>query len=176
MALDDVIQELIDEGLKIDESDSKALEKWKYDYCIPVLEANFPNKKSGRGSQEAISFSFVESAKCGINILRSLQGRATQNNNSMQINIVQTQNSTATAIVQSQLSLQININIDNSKDLTPEQKQAAKELYKEVETEVQKSNADWNKVTGLLKRSLDYGLKIAPDIIRLAESYYKASL
>lgn len=176
MALDDILQELIDEGMVIDESDSEGIIQWIYD-CMRVIDANYERQKDGCFPKERMAFNSVSSIKQGIKILRSLQGKTSVATSSLiQVNVNQSQNQSSTAIAQNQLSLQINLNIDNSVDLTKEQKQAAKELYTEVETEVQKDKPNWPKVTELLKKSLEYGLKVAPDIIRLAEAYYKAKL
>jgi hypothetical protein len=83
--------------------------------------------------------------------------------------VTQTQIST----IQQEMKLQVLLNIENS-DLSSADKEEAKGVYEEVEEEVQSANTNWEKVKGLLKRSIDFGLKIAPDIIKLAETYYKA--
>lgn len=175
MALNDALQDLINRGTLIPETDKQKVREWIRD-CMMVVEANYEWSKSGGFPKERLAFNSVGSVSKGILILKSLIGNTnpiqSQEKPPLQINLIQS----ATAIAQSHLSLQINVNIDNATYLTSEQKQEAKKLYKEVETEVQKEKPDWDKVSNLLKKSFDYGLKIAPDIIRLAETYYKANL
>lgn len=164
MAFDDVLRSLITEA----ESNTVDFDEWKRK-CKKIIESRF-----GIPSKEHRAFRKISSLDEGALLLKSLQGVFTQNNSPVQITVNQSQ--TATSVAQNQLSLQINLNIDNAVDLTNEQKQAARELYKEVETEVKKDRPNWEKVKDLLKDSLNYGLKIAPDIIRMAEAYYKAKL
>ncbi|HEX3046670.1 MAG TPA: hypothetical protein VHY08_18080, partial [Bacillota bacterium] len=54
-----------------------------------------------------------------------------------------------------ELSLKVTQAIENSK-LTAPQKTEATKLFHEVKYEIQKNSPDWDKVTGLLKKSLDY--------------------
>lgn len=81
-------------------------------------------------------------------------------------------NQTQMTSVINDISLQVLHNIEHS-ELLAEEKQKAIELFNEVKSEVTKPETNWVKVRELLKKSLDYGLKIAPHIIRLAEVYYK---
>jgi tRNA U34 5-carboxymethylaminomethyl modifying GTPase MnmE/TrmE len=73
-----------------------------------------------------------------------------------------------------QLSLQINLAIDYAEELDEQEKKQVKELVEEVTKEVQSEATNWEKVKNLLRRSFDYGLKIAPDIVKLADTYYRA--
>lgn len=166
MALDEALQDLIDKGQQIDQN----MEQDKFQEWIQegkeLLNANFP-RAGGIHSNEALAFRKVTNVEQGNRLLKSFMSRGTQQTGNI-INVSQVTS------VQNIFSLQIQLNIDYSKDLTEEQKKEVKDLYKTVETEVQKEKTDWSKVTGLLKKSFDYGLKIAPDIVKLADAYYKA--
>lgn len=89
------------------------------------------------------------------------------------IHLSQTQTTSVTNQIFLQLLLNIGLQIDNS-DLSPDHKEEAKKLVDDIQHEVQKLDTNWDKVTGWLKKSLDYGLKIAPDIINLAAAYFNA--
>lgn len=72
-----------------------------------------------------------------------------------------------------EIGLQFHLNIQHS-ELSEREQEEAKQLYNEITTEVQKDKTNWQKVTDLLKKSFDYGLKIAPDLVKLADAYYRA--
>ncbi|HEX3048704.1 MAG TPA: hypothetical protein VHY08_28405 [Bacillota bacterium] len=74
-----------------------------------------------------------------------------------------------------EFSLRVQLAIENSK-LTSAKMTEVTKLFNEVKAEIQRPSPDWNKVTGLLKKSLDFGLWIAPDIIKLAAIYYQAKV
>ena len=75
--------------------------------------------------------------------------------------------------IQNEISMQVLLNIRYS-DIAEDKKKEAEALFEEVKVEVQKDVTNWNKVVGLLRKSLDYGLRIAPEIIKFADTYYKA--
>ena len=51
-------------------------------------------------------------------------------------------------------------------------KKEIRELFRSVNKELKRQDVDWAKVRELLKMSLDYGMEVAPDIVRFAEAYY----
>ncbi|MCL6590200.1 MAG: hypothetical protein K6U80_09635 [Firmicutes bacterium] len=75
----------------------------------------------------------------------------------------------------SELSLKVTLAIENSK-LTAAKMTEATRIFEEVKLEIQKTVVDWVKVTGLLKKSLDYGLGIGLEIIKIAAIYYQAKV
>jgi hypothetical protein len=84
-----------------------------------------------------------------------------------------TVNVTQSNTIQNEISLQIMLLIESS-DLSEPEKEEAKALYQQVEDEVKRQKPNWEKVKNLLKKSIDYGLKIAPEIVKLAAAYYSA--
>lgn len=100
--------------------------------------------------------------------------RQAPKNSGIHISLTNTQNQSSAISVHNEISLNILLQIEQSDELSTEEKEEAKQLYEEVEEEVKKPEPNWKKVTNLLKRSFDYGLKIAPDIVKLADAYYRS--
>jgi hypothetical protein len=80
------------------------------------------------------------------------------------------------AYFEAQVSLRVLLSIEHSRELSEDQKAAAKTLFQQVAAEVKKDKPSWGYVTELLRKSLDYGLNIGPDIIRVAEAYYRSRM
>ena len=55
-----------------------------------------------------------------------------------------------------------------------ETKREIRELFRSVNKELKSHEVDWAKVRELLKTSFDYGMDVAPDIVKFAEAYYES--
>lgn len=82
-------------------------------------------------------------------------------------------NQTQTTNIHQQISFQVQLIIEYS-DLSEDAKQEAKELLSQIEKEVKSPKVNWQKVSDLLKKGFDYGLKIALPLAELAAKYYQA--
>jgi len=143
-------------------------EEW-HNKCYGLLRTVYKKR-----SDEERNFRRASSVTSKILILKGLAGKESdkvnfKRNVSTTVNVNQTQITT----VHNEISLQILLNIDNS-DLNNDKKNEAKELFKEINDEIQSKKPNWGKVIELLKKSLDYGLKIAPGMMKLVEIYYNA--
>ncbi|WP_391558941.1 hypothetical protein [Robertmurraya sp.] len=148
-------------------SQDPKVQEW-VDKCDSVLTVLF-----GKKSDERKGFRSADFPVGKISTLQMLAAKVSvkliSKSPSTIINVNQTQITT----IKNEISLQILLKIEHS-NFSEEEKKEATDLLKEVNEEVQKSEPNWKKVTDLLKKSFDYGLKIAPDIVKLADAYYKA--
>lgn len=141
---------------------SRECKEWNFE-CRYSLVALY-----GKDSEEEKEFRKSSFPSGMISTLRELEAREEVNRNYHDANDVVIV--TPIACVQNQILL----NIEYS-DLDTSQKANVKDIFIKIKDEVQKPITDWNKVINLLKRSLDYGgLKIAPEIVKFADAYYKA--
>lgn len=152
--LTDELNELVEKGIELSERsrniDSLETASWAQ-VCRSVLISLY-----GNGSDEERRFKkspYLEGKLKTLQVLAAKEGVK--------------QPST-----EDEISLRILMNIEHS-GLTPDEKNEIKEIFVQVKNEVQKPSTDWKKVTDLLKMSLDYGFKVAPDIIKLADVYYR---
>ena len=84
-------------------------------------------------------------------------------------------NQTQTASINQQISNQVLLNIEYS-NLSPGDKNKAKELLNEINDEVSKPETNWQKVTDLLKKGLDFGLKVGLPLAEFVSKYYQAKV
>ncbi len=141
---------------------SRECKEWKFE-CRYSLVALY-----GKDSEEEKEFRKSSFPYGMISTLQKLEAReeVIQNNNdSYEVVIV-----TPIACVQDQILLNIKYS-----DLDTRQKTYIKDIFTKIKNEVQKPTTNWNNVKELLKRSFDYGgFKIAPEIVKFADAYYKA--
>ncbi len=239
MALDDALQQLIDQGKVINERiQPQEYKEWK-NLCIRTLQANFP-KAIGIQSIEATAFSRTNTIKEGIILLSSFMNKEfaetlkfdtpkpeapkpeTPKAEPTKAEILRAQiwetpkyeapklqltpepkpemkpgpkpepipepqfalpnlttaniDPSPLAYFEAQVSLRVLLGIEHSRELSEDQKAAARTLFQQVATEVKKDKPSWPYVIELLKKSLDYGLNIGPDIVRVAEAYYRSRM
>jgi len=162
------IQTLIEEG-NTEISEGSLLES-KYVTGRRLIEASF-----GKNSDEFKSYRGCK-AEILPTILRhlaSIEKSKASRSASVKVNIHQSQNQSQVQQIHNEIALQILLNIEHS-NLIESEKESARHLVEQVTEEVQKPKTNWDKVTQLLRKSFDYGLKIAPEIVNLAASYYQA--
>lgn len=167
-----IINALIEEGYNLAEdghaSDSEEVMKW-ISKCRGIITSLYgKHSKEDKGFRNS-PFPDGKAATLRILLEKQLARSNGYNGPATFVHVNQTQITS----VANDISLQVLLNIDHS-DLSMKEKQEAIDLFNDVKTEVTKPDTNWGKVKEMLKKSLDYGLKIAPDIIRLAEAYYKA--
>ncbi len=219
MALNDALQQLIDQGRIINERiQPQEYKDWK-NLCIKTLQANFP-RAIGMHSIESTAFSRTNTTKEGIILLSSFMNKefaetlkfdapkpAPPKAETLRAEMWETPKYAAPnaeapkaelnpepptglqksvpaanidlsplAYFEAQVSLRLLLGIEHSRELSADQKAAAKTLFQQVTAEIKKDKPSWSYVTELLRKSLDYGLNIAPDIIRVAEAYYRSRM
>lgn len=76
-------------------------------------------------------------------------------------------------VMDSEIGIRILSKIDLMND-SSEKKKELKDLFKDVSKELRSRNVDWEKIKSLLKQSFDYGMDVAPDIVRFADAYYES--
>lgn len=154
-------QELSNKGLNLQNDE---VIRW-YSTCKSVIISLFGKGDEERGFRKA---KFPEGHLMHLKILASKVStpKGTRSPSTI-VNVSQT------TMIQNEITFNIFLNIDHS-DLSDKEKEEAKELVEEVKEEIQKKEPNWKKVIGLLKKSFDYGLKIAPEVVKLADAYYRA--
>lgn len=162
------------EGLleEMDSQDnSSEYQKWM-NSCYFALSVVY-----SRNSEEVFGFQRSPNKDSKISTLKMLAAKektkVTKNSNS-NLTVINQLSQNQLVTIRNEISLQILLSIENSKELSDDQKREVREIFEDVKSEVEKSDTDWEKVKGLLKRSIDYGLKIAPDIVKLADAYFRA--
>ncbi len=157
------------ERLKELESEDQKVIDWRKN-CRHTLLALFEQDK--RHCAEAHAFYEADFPHGKISVLEAAQYKIKKMaDKTTGITVNQSVNQTQN--VHNDISMSVRLSIEYS-DLDDSVKEEAKELVREISEEVQKPTTNWERVTNLLRRSFDYGLKIAPDIVKLADTYYKA--
>lgn len=121
----------------------------------------------GKHSPEAKSFSGTLEDK--VQVLRALADKeADKHTPNTSPSLTFNQNIS----IHNEIVTQLYLNIEYA--IPEEQKEEVRQLVNDIQEEVKKPQTNWQKVTELLKRGLDYGFKIGPELVKLAEAYYKA--
>lgn len=74
-----------------------------------------------------------------------------------------------------EVALKVLLCIENSQ-LAENKKDEARRLFDDISFELQRSPADWGRITSLLKKGFDYGIKIGAELAKLAAIYYEAKV
>ncbi|MCR2805320.1 hypothetical protein [Paenibacillus soyae] len=154
-------------GLPVDDPE---VQKWITD-CSSSIRGRFEEKRQGKPI-ELVTFRKASFHEGKLSVLKALQDKAIQKSIKASL-ITVNQEVKQIQSVHTELINQVHLAIEYS-DLTEEEKAAAMDLVEQVKEEVQKPTTNWEKVTNLLRRSFDYGLKIAPDIVKLADAYFRS--
>lgn len=141
--------------------------------CSSILQAAY----GGRSSEQAKSFrNGSGSIAIKISILKALAAQAqdsiTKKEPFVKVNQISNQNVNQISNVFVEISNQISLFIEYSVPI--EQKEEVYQIFNEVKDECEKAQTNWDRVVDLLKKSFDYGLKIAPELVKLASAYYSA--
>ncbi len=130
-----------------------------------VLSSNF-----GRQSEAYIAFKKSYNLKACISILKSLAEKEQSKYRGPLVSVSQVQ----TTNVHTDIVNQIKLFIDQTAPVN--QKEEIRKLLLELNEELQAPQTNWDKVKDMLKKSLDFGMKIGPELVKLASMYYNAKI
>ncbi|MGI6436372.1 MAG: hypothetical protein ACOX0F_13685 [Syntrophomonadaceae bacterium] len=126
----------------------------------------------GKKTDQARAFRRTQDLPESVSVLKALSARAQDSASKKTPTFQVSQHVNQITNVSVDISNQINLFIEYS--VPANKRQEVKNLFNEVKAECEKPETNWTKVTELLKKSFDYGLKIAPELVKLAAAYFNA--
>lgn len=159
-------EQLLNEGINFEIVNGvwnvpQSLQDWKT-VCKAVLSTNYGSK-----SDEHLTFRKSYNLKACIAILRSLAGKKEQSKyKGPLVTVSQVQNTS----VHTEIVNKVMILIDQTVPMN--KKEEATKLFQELQEELQNPQTNWEKVKDVLKKGLDFGMEIGPELVKLATMYY----
>lgn len=161
-------EQLLNEGINFEVVNGvwnvpQSLEDWKT-VCEAVLSSNY-----GRKSEAHLTFEKTYKLKACISILRSLADKEQSKYRGPLVTVSQVQTTNVHIDIVNQIRLLIEQTVPMN------QKEEVTKLFQELQEELQNPQTNWDKVKDVLKKSLDFGMKIGPELVKLATMYYNAA-